>query len=92
MCSLLSTAELRLDFVCLGMIDSVLTPDDIDSALTRLVVINAVYFKGLWRSRFQPENTKKRTFNGGDGKTYQVPMLAQLSVFRCGMFNKILKF
>ncbi|KAM6442316.1 glia-derived nexin isoform 1-T9 [Liasis olivaceus] len=67
-----------------GMIDSVLTPDDIDSVLTRLVVINTIYFKGLWRSRFQPENTKKRTFNGGDGKAYQVPMLAQLSVFRCG--------
>ncbi|XP_063162760.1 glia-derived nexin [Candoia aspera] len=67
-----------------GMMDSVLTPDDIDSVLTRLVVINTIYFKGLWRSRFQPENTKKRTFNGGDGKAYQVPMLAQLSVFRCG--------
>uniref|UniRef100_A0A8D0B4C0 Plasminogen activator inhibitor 1 n=1 Tax=Salvator merianae TaxID=96440 RepID=A0A8D0B4C0_SALMN len=67
-----------------GMIDSVLSPDDIDSDLTRLVMVNAVYFKGLWKSRFQPENTKNRTFNGADGKTYQVPMLAQLSVFRCG--------
>ncbi|XP_054838630.1 glia-derived nexin [Eublepharis macularius] len=67
-----------------GMINSVLTPDGIDSALTRLVLVNAVYFKGLWKSRFQPENTKKRTFTGADGKAYQVPMLAQLSVFRCG--------
>ncbi|XP_066477863.1 glia-derived nexin [Tiliqua scincoides] len=67
-----------------GMIDSVLSPDAIDSALTRLVLVNAVYFKGLWKSRFQPENTKKRAFTGADGKTYQVPMLAQLSVFRCG--------
>ncbi|KAJ7324867.1 hypothetical protein JRQ81_017887 [Phrynocephalus forsythii] len=67
-----------------GMIDSVLSPDAIDSDLTRLILVNAVYFKGLWKSRFQPENTKKRAFNGADGKTYQVPMLAQLSVFRCG--------
>uniref|UniRef100_A0ACB8FA56 Glia-derived nexin n=2 Tax=Sphaerodactylus townsendi TaxID=933632 RepID=A0ACB8FA56_9SAUR len=67
-----------------GMISDVLSPDSIDSALTRLVLVNAIYFKGLWKSRFQPENTKKRTFNGADGKTYQVPMLAQLSVFRCG--------
>lgn len=66
------------------MIDSILSPDAIDSALTRLVLVNAVYFKGLWKSRFQPENTKKRAFNGADGKIYQVPMLAQLSVFRCG--------
>ncbi|EMP37278.1 WD repeat and FYVE domain-containing protein 1 [Chelonia mydas] len=67
-----------------GMIDNLLSPDIIDGALTRLVLVNAVYFKGLWKSRFQPENTKKRTFNGADGKTYQVPMLAQLSLFRCG--------
>lgn len=67
-----------------GMIDSVLSPDLIDSAFTRLVLVNTVYFKGLWKSRFQPENTKKRTFVGADGKSYQVPMLAQLSVFRCG--------
>lgn len=67
-----------------GMIDDLLSPDIIDGALTRLVLVNAVYFKGLWKSRFQPENTKKRTFNGADGKTYQVPMLAQLSLFRCG--------
>ncbi|XP_061492785.1 glia-derived nexin [Rhineura floridana] len=67
-----------------GMIDNVLSPDALDSELTRLVLVNAVYFKGLWKSRFQPENTKKRTFNGADGKSYQVPMLAQLSVFRCG--------
>lgn len=66
-----------------GMIDQVVAPDDIDS-LTRLVLVNAVYFKGLWKSRFRPENTKKRPFYGADGKTYQVPMLSQLSIFRCG--------
>ena len=69
------------------MIDSLLSPDLLDSVLTRLVLVNAVYFKGLWKSRFQPENTKKRTFVAADGKSYQVPMLAQLSVFRCGKFT-----
>lgn len=68
------------------MIDQVVAPDDIDS-LTRLVLVNAVYFKGLWKSRFRPENTKKRPFYGADGKTYQVPMLSQLSIFRCGKLN-----
>ncbi|XP_060098179.1 glia-derived nexin [Heteronotia binoei] len=67
-----------------GMINGVLSPDTIDGALTRLVLVNAIYFKGLWKSRFQPENTKQRIFNGADGKAYQIPMLAQLSVFRCG--------
>ncbi|XP_037704882.1 glia-derived nexin [Choloepus didactylus] len=67
-----------------GMIDNLLSPDLIDGVFTRLILVNAVYFKGLWKSRFQPENTKKRTFVAADGKSYQVPMLAQLSVFRCG--------
>ncbi|XP_029471679.1 glia-derived nexin [Rhinatrema bivittatum] len=67
-----------------GMIENLVTPDIIDSALTRLMLVNAMYFKGQWKSRFQPENTKKRNFNGPDGKVYQVPMLSQLSVFRSG--------
>ncbi|XP_077344413.1 glia-derived nexin [Lithobates pipiens] len=67
-----------------GMIDNLLSSDLLDSSLTRLVVVNALYFKGLWKSRFQPENTKKRTFHGPDGKASQVPMLAQLSLFRSG--------
>ncbi|XP_018411558.1 PREDICTED: glia-derived nexin isoform X2 [Nanorana parkeri] len=67
-----------------GMIDNLLSSDLLDSSMTRLVVVNALYFKGLWKSRFQPENTKKRTFHGPDGKSSQVPMLAQLSLFRSG--------
>ncbi|XP_038605537.1 glia-derived nexin [Tachyglossus aculeatus] len=67
-----------------GMIDHLISPELIDPALTKLAFVNAVYFKGLWKSRFQPENTKKRPFVAADGKSYQVPMLAQLSVFRCG--------
>ncbi|XP_053314776.1 glia-derived nexin [Spea bombifrons] len=67
-----------------GMIEDLISPELLDSSLTRMVLVNALYFKGLWKSRFQHENTKKRTFHGPDGKTYQVPMLAQLSLFRSG--------
>uniref|UniRef100_G3SL81 Serpin family E member 2 n=1 Tax=Loxodonta africana TaxID=9785 RepID=G3SL81_LOXAF len=67
-----------------GMINSLISPDDLSGELIRLVLVNAVYFKGLWKSRFQPENTKKRPFMAADGNSYPVPMLAQLSVFRCG--------
>ncbi|KAM3932421.1 glia-derived nexin [Leptodactylus fuscus] len=67
-----------------GMIDNLISPELLDSSLTRLVVVNALYFKGLWKSRFQPENTKKRIFYGPEGKAYHVPMLAQLSLFRSG--------
>lgn len=67
-----------------GQIDNVISPDLIDGMLTRMVLVNALYFKGLWKSRFRPENTKKRPFVAADGKSYQVPMLAQLSLFRSG--------
>ncbi|OCT78759.1 serpin peptidase inhibitor, clade E (nexin, plasminogen activator inhibitor type 1), member 2 S homeolog isoform X1 [Xenopus laevis] len=67
-----------------GMIEGLISPELLDSSVTRLVLVNALYFKGLWKSRFHPENTKKRTFHGLDGKDRQVPMLAQLSLFRSG--------
>lgn len=69
------------------MIDSLLSPDLIDGMFTRMVLVNALYFKGLWKSRFRPENTKKRAFVAADGKSYQVPMLAQLSLFQSGKFT-----
>lgn len=56
----------------------------LDSALTRLVAVNSIYFKGLWKSRFQPENTKMRPFTSGDGTVHKVPMMSQLSVFNIG--------
>ncbi|XP_053176063.1 glia-derived nexin [Scomber japonicus] len=68
-----------------GHIPSLIKADMLDPALTRLVVVNSIYFKGLWKSRFQPENTKMRPFNGGNGNVYKVPMMSQLSVFNIGL-------
>lgn len=68
-----------------GHIPSLIKADMLDPALTRLVAVNSIYFKGLWKSRFQPENTKMRPFNGGDGNVYKVPMMSQLSVFNMGV-------
>uniref|UniRef100_A0A8C7HGT9 Serpin family E member 2 n=1 Tax=Oncorhynchus kisutch TaxID=8019 RepID=A0A8C7HGT9_ONCKI len=68
-----------------GHIPTLVKADMLDGALTRLVAVNAIYFKGLWKSRFQTENTKMRTFNAGDGNSYKVPMMSQLSVFKIGL-------
>ncbi|XP_018539597.1 glia-derived nexin [Lates calcarifer] len=68
-----------------GHISSLIKPDMLDPAMTRLVTVNSIYFKGLWKSRFQPTNTKMRPFKGGDGNEYSVPMMSQLSVFNIGM-------
>ncbi|CAG06390.1 unnamed protein product [Tetraodon nigroviridis] len=68
-----------------GHIPSLIKADMLDSALTRLVAVNSIYFKGLWKSRFQPENTKLRHFTGGDGNVSKVPMMSQLSIFNISM-------
>lgn len=68
-----------------GHIPSLIKADMLDPALTRLVVVNSIYFKGLWKSRFQPENTKMRTFTRGDGIDIKVPMMSQLSIFNIGL-------
>ncbi|KAG8002239.1 Glia-derived nexin, partial [Nibea albiflora] len=68
-----------------GHIPSLIKADMLDPTLTRLVAVNSIYFKGLWKSRFQPENTKMRPFTRGDGNVYKVPMMSQLSVFNIGM-------
>lgn len=67
-----------------GHIPSLVKADMLDPVLTRLVAVNSIYFKGLWKSRFQAQNTKPRSFTAGDGNTYKVPMMSQLSVFSIG--------
>nr|XP_057935344.1 glia-derived nexin [Doryrhamphus excisus]XP_057935345.1 glia-derived nexin [Doryrhamphus excisus] len=68
-----------------GHVTRLVRADMLDAALARLVVVNAIYFKGLWKSRFQPEDTKMRPFTGGNGDVFKVPMMSQLSVFNISM-------
>uniref|UniRef100_A0A3B1IQ36 Serpin peptidase inhibitor, clade E (nexin, plasminogen activator inhibitor type 1), member 2 n=1 Tax=Astyanax mexicanus TaxID=7994 RepID=A0A3B1IQ36_ASTMX len=68
-----------------GHIQNLVQPDMLDPALTRLVAVNSIYFKGLWKSRFQAQSTKMRSFTAGDGKSYKVPMMSQLSVYNMGV-------
>ncbi|XP_063056422.1 leukocyte elastase inhibitor-like [Engraulis encrasicolus] len=49
----------------------VLTP------MTRLVLVNAVYFKGNWMHRFKPENTKEKPFKITKTETRPVQMMHQ---------------
>ncbi|XP_067851511.1 glia-derived nexin [Heptranchias perlo] len=67
-----------------GMITNLISPAILSEA-TRLVVVNAIFFKGLWKSRFLPENTRNRDFHAADGNVYQVPMMSQRSTFNFGM-------
>lgn len=53
-----------------------LIPEDLLSELTRLVLTNAVYFKGAWRNKFEAGNTKKDVFNTLDGGQQKVDMMS----------------
>lgn len=45
--------------------------------LTRLALINAVYFKAPWRFPFNPENTTQETFTLRSAEVVKVPMMHQ---------------
>jgi serine protease inhibitor len=49
--------------------------------LTRLVLANAIYFKGNWASRFRKEYTRDMPFQTAPAKTPNVPMMYQRQEF-----------
>ena len=57
-----------------GGVEELVTTDDLD-ATTRLVLTNAISFKGLWSTEFDPKRTSVRDFVGLDGIVQQVPMM-----------------
>ncbi|NXS56648.1 PAI2 inhibitor, partial [Brachypteracias leptosomus] len=57
-----------------GKIQNLLPPGSIDS-LTRLVLINAFYFKGNWTTKFEAEATRQRPFRINMHTTKPVPMM-----------------
>ena len=48
---------------------------------TSLIVINAVYMKGLWQSPFKKSMTKKSKFSSADGQEREVDMMSQKGKF-----------
>jgi serpin B len=54
-----------------------LIPQGTIDALTRLVLTNAIYFKGKWALQFDAKNTKKDDFKVSPGETVKVDMMEQ---------------
>lgn len=52
-----------------------LIPDGVLDELTRLVLVNAIYFKGTWATKFDPKATKQAPFTLLGGKTIKAPMM-----------------
>jgi serpin B len=52
--------------------------------LTRLVLVNAIYFKGNWLTQFKPDQTGKEDFHLSDGSVKKVDMMR--------LYNKKFKY
>ncbi|HWI59876.1 MAG TPA: serpin family protein [Bacillota bacterium] len=64
-----------------GKIKGMLNPGSLDSD-TRLLLCNAVYFKGNWRSQFKVQATCPAPFAISEEKSVSVPMMAQEAEFK----------
>jgi serine protease inhibitor len=49
---------------------------------TVMLLVNAIYFKGKWKSQFDKANTAGGTFYKTDGTTIEVPMMKQVANYK----------
>jgi serine protease inhibitor len=61
-------------------IQELLKPGVLDT-LTRLVLTNAIYFKGTWASQFKEDATKPAPFHASPNATVDTPMMSQTHEF-----------
>jgi serine protease inhibitor len=64
-----------------------LLPEGSLNALTRLVLVNAVYFKGDWKNKFNKSDTQKKTFTTAAGAQVDVDMMHKTAEYK-GARNK----
>ncbi|CAH9147196.1 unnamed protein product [Cuscuta epithymum] len=58
-----------------GLIKEILPAGAVDNT-TRLILANALYFKGAWAEKFNASETKDREFHLLNGSTIQVPFMS----------------
>lgn len=63
----------------MGMIKNLLDANSFDPEAVSYL-LNAIYFKGAWAHKFDPNNTVEKPFNGGDAE----PMMQQTEDFLYG--------
>lgn len=66
-----------------------LIPSGSISDLTRLILVNAVYFKGNWRDMFEVEETKKEDFTMLDGSKEKVDMMTRKGKYNFAVNNDL---
>ncbi|XP_009920684.2 heterochromatin-associated protein MENT [Haliaeetus albicilla] len=63
-----------------GKIKNLLSPQDVGST-TKLVLVNAIYFKAEWETKFRAENTELQPFRLSKNKTKPVKMMYMRQTF-----------
>ncbi|MBX3190992.1 MAG: serpin family protein [Labilithrix sp.] len=66
-----------------------LLPSGSVDAATRLIVTNAIYFKGRWTSPFSKNATKDETFRAQGGKSVTTPMMHATESHRFGQASGV---
>ncbi|KAL1777715.1 serpin I2 [Sigmodon hispidus] len=70
-----------------GKIKNMFTEEEF-GPLTRLVLVNAIYFKGDWKQKFRKEDTEMSDFSKKDGSIVKVPMMKALLRTKYGYFSE----
>uniref|UniRef100_A0A2A4JZY5 Serpin domain-containing protein n=1 Tax=Heliothis virescens TaxID=7102 RepID=A0A2A4JZY5_HELVI len=65
-------------------IERLISPDSLDST-TQMVLVNAIYFKGLWEVPFRVESTTPREFQLGNGQRKMAQFMRMRKMFKTGM-------
>jgi serpin B len=71
-----------------NQIKDLVSPDAL-SDCTRLVLTNAIYFKGNWLNQFDSGKTKNEPFTLASGEKQQVPMMFQSQTFGYAEFENL---
>ncbi|XP_077204615.1 serpin I2 [Paroedura picta] len=69
-----------------GQIMNFISSEDL-GPLTRLLLVNALYFKGTWKQEFDAESTSLMDFTKSDGSVINVPMMHLQLRTRLGQFS-----
>jgi serpin B len=59
------------------------------SADTRMVLVNAIYFKGFWENKFNKDNTQKKPFYLNEEDHVDVDMMSTKAKFAYGRFEDL---
>uniref|UniRef100_A0A8B9Z9W6 Serpin domain-containing protein n=1 Tax=Buteo japonicus TaxID=224669 RepID=A0A8B9Z9W6_9AVES len=64
-----------------GMIKNILQPSSVDPQ-TKMVLVNAIYFKGVWEKAFKDEDTQEVPFRVTEQESKPVQMMYQIGSFK----------